>query len=84
MKLGKMRKQLWHTLLYLCRKTEDIHIKTVGNHAKFVAANLFLETVLLYFSTHLEQIPMSVAVAAYATKIPLISLALQVLICMSA
>jgi hypothetical protein len=27
---------------------------------------------------------MSVAVAAYATKIPLISLALQVLICMSA
>jgi len=45
MKLGRVWKQFWHILIYLCRETENKHIKTAGNHAKKVAANPFLEMV---------------------------------------
>ena len=45
MKLGRLWKQFWHILIYLCRETENKHIKTVGNRAKLVAANPFLEMV---------------------------------------
>ena len=40
MKLGRMWKQFWHILIYLCRETENKYIKTAGNHAKLVAPNL--------------------------------------------
>jgi hypothetical protein len=45
MKLGRLWKQFWHILIYLCRETENKHIKTAGNHAKLVAANPFPEMV---------------------------------------
>jgi uncharacterized membrane protein len=39
-------------LMYLYRKYEDKHTKkTVGNQAKLVAANPFLEMILLYFTS---------------------------------
>jgi hypothetical protein len=45
MKSGRLWKQFWHILIYLCRETENKHIKTAGNHANLVAANPFLEMV---------------------------------------
>jgi len=47
MKLGRLWKQFWYILIheYMCRETENKHIKTAGNHAKLVAANPFLEMV---------------------------------------
>jgi len=50
-KLENVWEQLWNILMYLCGKYEDKHIKTVGNQAKLVAANPFLEMVLLYFTS---------------------------------
>lgn len=46
--LGRMWKQFWHILLYLCRKTENKHTKIDGNHAKLVAANQFVEMVFTF------------------------------------
>jgi hypothetical protein len=84
MKMENVWEQLRHILMYLCRKYEDKHIKIVGNQAKLVTANPFLEMVLLYFLAHLGHILKSVAAAAYATQIPIIIPDFQQFVCLSA